>query len=97
MWNLVFNSSMDDDDDLAEIVYADDKAILIEGNCSIKIEETAQKAMDKFITWCQKYKLEISVPKTIMLQLNGRYDHRRPPTLKLTGERIKIVKTVLPT
>jgi len=92
VWNIVFNKSMIDDYD--EIAFADDKVILVYGNSRIELERKGQIAIDRMTQWCHTNKMSLSAEKTVLLQLKGKFDNRRPPKITLNNCSIKMVKTV---
>jgi endonuclease/exonuclease/phosphatase (EEP) superfamily protein YafD len=92
MWNIVFDTSMMAG--ITEVAFADDKVIIVTGNSRKEIQERGQDAIDKMIAWCDNNKLSLSSSKTVILQLKGRYDSARPPTIRANGTSIKMVSTV---
>jgi hypothetical protein len=92
LWNIVFDTSMMDG--VTEVSFADDKAIIVTGNSRKDIEEKGQEVINRMILWCEKNKLSLSASKTVMLQLKGKYDRARPPTIYANGTSIRMVNTV---
>lgn len=92
IWNIVFNTSMMNDQD--EIAFADDKVILVHGNSRLELQRQGQTAINNTIRWCETNKMSLSVEKTVMLQLKGKFDSSRPPTISLNGRNMKMVKCV---
>lgn len=92
IWNIVFNGSMNEEVD--ELAFADDKVILIYGKSRADLERKGQKAMDFMIEWCKRSKMDLSAEKTVLLQLKGKYDSNRPPTIKADGRSLKMVTSV---
>lgn len=93
MWNLVFDGLLRKLEEAGYKVtaYADDGAILIEGNTKKDLQEAGQVAINIIDDWCEAHKMKLSKEKTVMMLLKGALNMARPPAIYLKGESLKSV------
>ena len=93
LWNLVFDGLLKKVERAGNriIAYADDGAIIIEGNSRNELQEQGQKIINLVDDWCERHKMKLSAGKTVMMMLRGVLDVGRPPTIYLQSKRVKLV------
>lgn len=89
IWNIVFNDSMNPD--VKEFAFADDKVIIIHGTSRSDLERKGQIAIDFMLDWCRRNRMKLSAEKSVLLQLKGKFNHRRPPLIKVENKNLKMV------
>lgn len=94
MWNIVFDGLLRKLEETGYVVaaYADDGAILVEGNTRKILQERGQTAINIVDNWCTAHKMELSTDKTVMMMLKGALDMVRPPKVLLKGKQVKMVQ-----
>lgn len=70
--------------------YADDWAIIIEGDTRVEIEDMAGEALGRIGRWDRDNKVEYSRGKTEGLMLKGKFNRNRRPRVFFEGNRVAI-------
>lgn len=91
-WNLIFDEILHRlvGGNCEPIAYADDLIVLVYGNSRLEIQEKGQWVTETIVAWCTEIKLELSAAKTEMLLVKGKLDARRPPTIKVGGQPLRL-------
>lgn len=98
-WNLVFDGLLNllERQGLEAVAYADDLIVIIDGNSRLQIETLGQIVVETIEQWCNEQKLVVSSQKSEMIFLkypSGVQPHRRPPTIHLGGQRMRLEKSI---
>ncbi|GBN60022.1 Retrovirus-related Pol polyprotein from type-1 retrotransposable element R1 [Araneus ventricosus] len=93
LWNLVVNEILQETwpENSAIQAFADDFVIVSHASTKIKIENQIHTAIEKFINWANKNKLQISTGKTQYILFSKL---RRPPRIRWQGEIIQRKHTI---
>lgn len=97
LWNLVFDSllvQLAAVPGIHPIAYADDVAIIVNGNSRIQLQNLGNRALQILHDWTQLHKMTVSLQKTQALHLKGKLDANRPPILRFNNNPIKFVNTL---
>lgn len=70
----------------------DDLVFLVEANSRRTLEERATSVINEVQFWCGNNKLTLSAEKTVAMLLKGTLDVARPPTVVVTGFRLRWVQ-----
>lgn len=94
LWNVCYNQVLTQEypQGVKVIAFADDTAVLFEGDSMRELQESFKVVMDRIEQWASKVKLRFSVPKTKAIVLKGPITRRRYPTLKLYNRTIGFVE-----
>ncbi|GBO16706.1 Retrovirus-related Pol polyprotein from type-1 retrotransposable element R1 [Araneus ventricosus] len=93
LWNLVANEILQETwpENTAIQAFADDFVIVSHAPTKIKIENQMHAAIEKFINWTNKNKLQISTGKTQYILFSKL---TRPPRIRWQGETIQRKHTI---
>lgn len=103
LWNLVFDGVLRVLECLGVpvIAYADDLAILVEGNSRRALEERGSEVMEALLAECKSLKLEVAAEKTVVMMLKGMFRdrstrgyntvHPHYPAVRVGGTSFKFV------
>lgn len=96
LWNLVFDDLLSTlkSNGFEAFAYADDLLIIIYGNSRAVLQTLGQSAATITHNWCTNEKLELSVKKSELFLIKGKFDIRRPPTIKIGSRSIRMVPTM---
>ena len=92
-----WNPSMDklviilDAEPIDQAAFADDEAVIAEGDTPEEAFKKAQKAINKCVEWAEEHGLRFSASKTVAMLLTTKRKFEHPPNLQLYGEDIKYV------
>lgn len=74
----------------ATVVYADDLAVILEGNSRAELEKKAAEIMMTLSQWCKNNKMRIATEKTQCALMKGTLS--RDPTIRLNADNIRRTK-----
>ena len=74
------------------VAYADDIVIAVKGNSRLELERLSERCLSHLTSWCGRYKLRLSTPKTKCMLIKGHMDRSRMPKVLYAGERIECVR-----
>merc|ERR1711879_561751 len=92
-----WNPSMDklvislDAEPIDQAAFADDEAIVAEGDTPDEAFLKAQRAINKCVLWANEHGLRFSASKTVAMLLTTKRKYDKPPNLRIYGEDIKYV------
>ena len=73
------------------VVCADDIVIAVKSNSRFELERLSERCLSHLMSWCSRYKLRLSTPKTKCM-LIGHLDRSRMPKILCAGEPIECVR-----
>ena len=96
LWNVAVDGALAERTEAGEtkIAFADDLLIIVAGNSRLDLETKANTALSPLLQWAQEAKLRFSPAKSEMMLLKGTLDVRRPPTVRIAGRQLRLVRTV---
>ena len=74
------------------VAYADDIEIAVKGNSRFELERLSERCLSHLLSFCGRYKLCLSTPKTKCLLIKSHMDRSRMPRVLCAGKRIKCVR-----
>lgn len=96
LWNLVFDEALrriDQTDDAEVIAYADDAALIVEGESRAQLEAKSNRALNILDLWSKDAKLKISGTKTQTMLLKGKLT-THPPRVRMGHSRLPYTREV---
>lgn len=96
LWNVTFDEALAARTEAEEtkIAFADDLLVVVSGYSRLEVENRARLALEPLFQWARGAKLSFSPEKSQMLLLKGALDVRRPPCVRVGGQRIAMVREI---
>lgn len=89
VWNLMMDTLLHELAAVCNIcAYADDLLIMIEGKSRSELEQLSSVAMGIVTRWSQRVGVDVSVDKTVVMMLKGRFASHKP-TVRLGSSTLK--------
>lgn len=90
-WDIMMDTLLNELDNVRQVrsavAYADDLAVIIEGNSRKELEEKAAEVMVSLMDWCRRNKMRVAAEKTQCALMKGALS--RDPTIKMDGNTIR--------
>ena len=74
------------------VAYADDIVIAVKGNNRLDLERLSKRCLSHLMSWCGRYELRLSTPKTKYMLIKGHMDKSRMPGILCARKRIECVR-----
>ena len=74
------------------IAYADNIVIAVKSNSRFELERLSERCLSHLMSWCGRYKLRLSTPKTKCMLIKGHMDRSRMPRVLCAEKRIECVR-----
>lgn len=88
LWNLVFDEILfvlgNTFGNLVKcITYADDRLVIVPGECRAELEREAARSMETLEDWASSNRFKVSPSKTQAMMMKGKLSANRRPTVRL--------------